>query len=72
MGRFYFSLLGEDQQMGMDFFSWKEIGTSKDSKPKKTIECTNTRGEPSVFLNIEGTCNEIFNGRSSELSQVSI
>ena len=28
MGRFFFSLDGPDQNMGMDWFSWKEIGKS--------------------------------------------
>ena len=69
MGKFYFSLDGASQQMGMDFFSWKEIGKSKGSNVKKTIECPNVSGDPPVFLNIEGTCLDIFNERASELTQ---
>jgi vacuolar protein sorting-associated protein 13A/C len=69
MGRFYFSLAGPDQQMGLSFFSWKEIGRSKGSSQRKTIECTNVYGEPSVFLNIEGTCLEIFHERASQLTR---
>ena len=69
MGRFFFSLDGPDQNMGMDWFSWKEIGKSKGSNVKKKIECGNTAGDPPVFLNIEGVCQEIFNERASELTQ---
>ena len=70
MGRFFFSLDGPDQNMGMDWFSWKEIGKSKGSNVKKKIECSNTCGDPPVYLNIEGVCQEIFNERASELTQV--
>ena len=69
MGRFFFSLDGPDQNMGMDWFSWKEIGKSKGSNVKKKIECSNTCGDPPVYLNIEGVCQEIFNERASELTQ---
>ena len=50
MGRFFFSLDGPDQNMGMDWFSWKEIGKSKGSNVKKKIECSNTCGDPPVYL----------------------
>jgi len=67
-GRFYFSLDGSQQNMGLECVSWREIGKTKGSYRKK-IQCTNTNSEPDVYLNIEGTSEEIFNERSSDLSQ---
>eukprot|EP00092_Neocalanus_flemingeri_P033380 GFUD01036296.1.p1 GENE.GFUD01036296.1~~GFUD01036296.1.p1 ORF type:complete len:2741 (+),score=704.42 GFUD01036296.1:512-8224(+) len=67
-GRFFFSLNGPHQNMGLECISWREIGKTKGSYRKK-IQCTNTNGEPDVYLNIEGTPEEIFNERSSDLSQ---
>ena len=67
-GRFYFSLAGPHQNMGLEHVSWREICKTKGSYRKK-IQCTNTNGEPDVYLNIEGTIEEIFNERSSDLSQ---
>ena len=64
-GRFFFSIDGEGQNMSIEDVEWRKLR----GKFRKTIECANKNGEPSVFLNIEATTEEIFNERSSELIQ---
>ena len=36
----------------------------------KMIECPNSRGEPSVFLNVEGSSQEVFTGQTRNLKNV--
>ena len=54
--------------MSIEEFSWRSIESGK-SKIQKQIECCNNNAEPSVYLNIEGSSDEIFNERSSDLSK---
>ena len=66
-GKFYFSIDGQGQNMSIEHIDWRTIGRGN---PPKTIQCGNINADPPVYLNIEGTCEEIFSERSSELSQV--
>ena len=66
-GKFYFSIDGPGQNMSIEHIDWRTIGRGN---APKTIQCCNINADPPVYLNIEGSCEEIFNERSSELSQV--
>ena len=63
---FYLSLQGPGQNMGLEPISWKDIEPA--GHCRKVIECSNTRGEPSVCLNVEGAALEIFRETSRELT----
>ena len=66
-GKFYFSIDGPGQNMSIEHIDWRTIGRGN---PPKTIQCCNIDADPPVYLNIEGSCEEIFSERSSELNQV--
>ena len=65
-GAFYLSLEGPGQNMGLEMISWKDIEPA--GHCRKVIECTNTRGDPSVYLNVEGCAADIFRETSRELT----
>ena len=66
-GRFYFSVDGTGQNMSIEDINWRTLGGGH---VRKTIECSNTNALPPVYLNIEGSTEEIFNERSNDLSQM--
>merc|ERR1712113_904455 len=66
LGRFYFSLDGVGQNMGLEFITWKEIELV--GNVRKQIECSNSHGQPSIFFNVEGQATDIFREMSRDLS----
>jgi vacuolar protein sorting-associated protein 13A/C len=65
-GALYLSLEGPGQNMGLEPISWKDIEPA--GHCRKVVECSNTRGEPSVYLNVEGCATDIFRETSRELT----
>ncbi len=65
---FYFQIDGDGETMSFEPYSWRNL-VDKETYSQQ-IQCTNTKGRPEVYINIEGTKEEIFLERTGKLSSV--
>ena len=69
-GQFFFSLSGPAHPPNTaEPVCWRDIAV-RGRQYRRTVKCSNTDGQPDVYLNIEGVANEVFNARSSDLSRL--
>jgi hypothetical protein len=54
--------------MGLESYAWKKL-TDRASFSQQ-IQCTNTKGRPDIFINVDGRKEEIFLERTGSLSAV--
>ena len=65
---FYFQVDGSGETMSFEPYKWRSL-LNQDCY-SQTVQCSNTKGRPEVFLNVEGTKEEIFLERTGKLSSV--
>ena len=56
---FQFKIADDGQNMGLESYPWREI-KSREKKYAQQIQCTNSKGSPNIFLNVNGTEENIF------------
>jgi hypothetical protein len=56
------------ENMGLESYCWKKLLDR--SSHSQQIQCTNTKGRPDIFINVDGRKEEIFLEKTGSLSSV--
>jgi hypothetical protein len=65
---FVISSKGEGETMGYEAYNWREL-TDKDVYSKQ-IQCTNTKGRPDIYINVEGIIKACDFKKKSQFFQI--
>ena len=63
---FQFKISEEGENMGLESYPWREI-KSMNKHYAQPIQCTNNKGSQNIFLNVDGTEENIFTEKSGKL-----
>jgi len=58
---------GEGESLSLDSFCWKNLKDNV-SPQSQQIQCTNTKGRPDQYLNVDGTMESIFLEKTGSLN----
>ena len=63
-----FQVDGPGENMGLESYGWKKL--HERASYSQQIQCTNTKGRPDIFINVDGRKEEIFLERTGSLVSV--